>query len=69
MKLYKEVGKKIKNTRIDRGLSREDLAELSGLSFNLIGMIERGEVNTGIGNIYKLSKVLKIKLVEVVEGF
>ena len=40
---YAEIGKNIQAARKQKNLSREALAELSGLSANFIGNIERGE--------------------------
>lgn len=40
---YMEVGKHIKEKRIEKGLRQEDLAEKTNLSVSYIGMIERGE--------------------------
>ncbi len=37
------IGKNIRQFRIEKKMSQEDLAEKAGLSSNYIGMIERGE--------------------------
>ena len=37
------IGKNIRKFRHHRGLRQEDLAEITGLSINYIGAIERGE--------------------------
>lgn len=37
------IGKNIRKYRLARKLRQEDLAELTGLSTNYIGMVERGE--------------------------
>lgn len=40
---YDSIGKHIRKYRLEKKLKQEDLAELSGLSANYIGMVERGQ--------------------------
>lgn len=56
----KKLGNKVRYYRKLRGISQEKLAELISLSRNYIGMIERAEVNTPVGTIFDIAKVLKI---------
>lgn len=56
-----KFGKKLKFLRIDKGLTQLELAEILNMSPNFIGMIERGERNTTIENVYKISRALKVK--------
>lgn len=41
--MYESIGKNIRKCRQTKKLRQEDLAELTGLSSNYIGMVERGE--------------------------
>lgn len=41
--LIEEFGKRIRQLRTEKGLSQEQLAELTGFHRTYIGMIERGE--------------------------
>ena len=41
--MYESIGKNIRKHRQQKRLRQEDLAELTGLSTNYIGMVERGE--------------------------
>lgn len=40
--LKEEIGKRIKNIRLDMNLSKQDLAKLLGISGQYLGMVERG---------------------------
>jgi len=44
-KLLKQFGDRIRSLRTARGLTQEQLAELTGFHRTYIGMIERGERN------------------------
>jgi transcriptional regulator with XRE-family HTH domain len=57
-----KFGKKIRQERLKRALSQEDLAELAGLHRTYIGMIERAEKNLTLKNVEKIAKALKIPL-------
>ena len=65
MSKLKSFGEKIRKIRIDRGLSQEKLALLSGLHRTYVGAIERGERNVSFKNIEKIAKTLKVSLEEL----
>lgn len=56
-----KFGKRIKFLRLDRGLTQLELAEILDMSPNFIGMIERGERNTTVENVFKIARALGIK--------
>jgi len=58
-------GKRIAYLRKKQSLSQEKLAIKSGLHRTHIGMIERGERNITLLNIYKLAKGLGVKVDEL----
>jgi transcriptional regulator with XRE-family HTH domain len=68
-KLIVQFGKSLKKLREERGLSQEDLANDADIPINQIGRIERGEINPSLSTLYSISKALKLKLVELLEGF
>ncbi len=60
--LLKKFGDRVRELRLQRKLSQEELAEIAGVHRTYIGMIERGEKNITLLNIAKLAKALKISL-------
>lgn len=58
----KQVGKKIRDQRKKLKYSREKLAELTNLSTNFLGQIERGERNFSTETMVKLSETLNISI-------
>jgi transcriptional regulator with XRE-family HTH domain len=60
-------GKKLRSVRQARGLSQEKLAEITGVSLNLVGRVERGEHNLTLDRIVDFAHALKIKPVELFE--
>ena len=57
-----EIGQRIRNYRLQKKLSQEELAELCGLHPTYIGQVERGEKNATIESINKISTGLEISL-------
>ena len=59
------IGSKIRETRINKGLSMEKVAHLSGLSYSQIIRIENGKINTSIYQLYLISKALEVTMGEI----
>ena len=60
-------GKKLSMVRQERGLSPEKLAQMAGVSRNLVGRVERGEHNLTLDRIVDFAHALKVKPVELFE--
>lgn len=65
MKLRIILGRNIKKYRNLRGLSQEQLAELSELHRTYIGAVERGERNISLDNIEKICNALEVHIKEL----
>jgi len=66
-KLLADFGVRIRELRTERGLSQEQLAELTGFHRTYIGMVERGERNLSISNVGVFARVFEISLSEILE--
>lgn len=64
-KVYKKLGKRLNQVRMQRGLTQEKLAFDAGLNRAYIGYIERGERKPSIETMAKIAKVLKVELYEL----
>ena len=57
-----KFGNKVRNRRMELGLSQEELASRTGVHRTYIGMIERAEKNITLENIQKICKALNLKI-------
>jgi transcriptional regulator with XRE-family HTH domain len=62
--ILKRFGNKVRELRLQKGLSQEELAFRSGLHRTYIGMIERAEKNLTLLNIEKISIALDIEIID-----
>jgi transcriptional regulator with XRE-family HTH domain len=60
-----KFGQQIKTLRKERGLSQEDLAELTGLDRTYISGIERGLRNVALRNIEALARALGVSIADL----
>ena len=60
MDALKQFGQKVRKLRIERGLSQEKLAEISGLHRTYISSLELGKRNVSLVNIHALAKALQV---------
>jgi transcriptional regulator with XRE-family HTH domain len=64
-----EIGKRIKDLRILKGWSQEQLSFESQLHRTYIGSVERGERNITLVNLKKITDALKISPAEFFNPF
>jgi transcriptional regulator with XRE-family HTH domain len=58
-------GKRLRQLRLEKGISQEKLAEIADLHRNYVGVLERGGQNPSLEAICKLAFALKIKAGEL----
>jgi transcriptional regulator with XRE-family HTH domain len=61
----KNVGQKLREKRLSKHLSQATLSHDANIPINQIGRIERGEINTTIGSLFKICKALNIDVSEL----
>ena len=66
-KLLNAFGTRVRELRLARGLSQEQLAELTGFHRTYIGMIERGERNLSLSNIGVFAKMFEVSVSELLD--
>lgn len=59
--IYKRVLKELKNARVSKQITQEELASLANLHRTYIGSVERGERNVTIANLLKICAALQIQ--------
>lgn len=59
--IIEKFGKRIREERLNQGLSQEELASRAGVHRTYIGMIERAEKNITLESIEKIAKALRLK--------
>lgn len=57
-----KFGERVKEIRISKQLSQEQLAHLANVHRTYIGMIERAEKNITLINIEKIAKALEVEI-------
>jgi len=59
-KVYKDLGKKIREIRKKKKFTQEELAWKTGVSPNFIGLIERGQKSPSLETLIKIGEVLEV---------
>ena len=65
LEFRKQLGKKIKQIRESKKLSREDVAFACNFSGSYMGMIERAEYDFKISKLYNIAKALDVEFSEL----
>jgi transcriptional regulator with XRE-family HTH domain len=61
-RLQKRIGQRLKAPRVELGLSQDHVAKACKLSPSYLSQLEAGLRNPTVGVLYRLSKVLGVKL-------
>ncbi|QTA87672.1 helix-turn-helix domain-containing protein [Desulfonema magnum] len=65
---FEEIGNRIKTLREDKGLSLDELSNMTGFDVELLSQIENSEVQPQLGTVIKLSKALDSAFGRLVSG-
>ncbi len=60
------IGENLKRIRVDKALSLDAVAKLSGVSKSMLGQMERGEVNPTISTVWRIANGLKVSFSSLV---
>lgn len=63
----RKVGARIRELRKERGLSQDTLAFDAGIAVNSVATIERGEANPSVAVLLAISRVLKVRVRDLVD--
>jgi transcriptional regulator with XRE-family HTH domain len=61
-------GKRLRELRLERGLSQEKLAEIADLHRNYVGVLERAVQSATLDAICKLARALKVRPAELLDN-
>ena len=61
-----KFGERVREKRIEQGLSQEELAVKAGVHRTYIGMIERAEKNITLSNVEKVARALDISITDLI---
>lgn len=67
MDMRRLVGRNTKKIRLAKGLTQEQLAELSGFSQQYISDLERGCRNPTVVSVYELAQALGVHYLELLQ--
>lgn len=63
-----ELGRRVREARLDLSITQEMLAERSGLHWSYIGQVERGRNNPTFNNILLLAQSLEVDAGSLIAG-
>lgn len=61
------IADNLREIRINRGLSLDGVASLTGVSKSMLGQIERGESNPTIATLWKIASGMKVSLSSLIQ--
>jgi transcriptional regulator with XRE-family HTH domain len=61
----RQFGKAVKELRLKKAMSQQQLADACGLDISYVGQIERGQRNPTLGVMQGLASILEIKMSEI----
>lgn len=68
MDMRRLVGRNVRRIRLERGLTQEKFAEVSGFTQQYISDLERGLRNPTVVTVYELAKALGVNHIELLRS-
>ena len=65
VQVTRRFGLAVKNMRLKRNMTQQELADACGLDIGYIGQIERGQRNPTLGVMHSIASVLRTKVSEL----
>ena len=62
-----KFGERVRELRVSKNLSQEQLADLANVHRTYIGMIERAEKNITLVNMQKIANALEVKIEDLLK--
>ena len=66
---FKQLGRRVKFLRMEKGISQTDMAEAIGLSHTNLSNMESGRAAITIQNLFKIRKILGCKMADFFVDF
>ncbi|UCG09619.1 MAG: helix-turn-helix transcriptional regulator, partial [Desulfobacterales bacterium] len=63
-----DIGQRIRNIREAKGLSLEEISNMTGFDVNFLSGIEKNEIQPQLGTVIKLSKALDCAFGRLISG-
>ena len=67
MDMRRLVGRNVRRIRLDKGLTQEQFADVSGFSQQYISGLESGKRNPTVVTLYELAQALGVSPVELIQ--
>lgn len=62
------VGTNVRENRLKKGLTIEQLASEANMEYTQLSRIELGQINTSLFQIYKIANALSVKMPDLVKS-
>lgn len=65
--LIQKIGLTIRDIRTSQGLSLQELSDRLDIEYNNLIRIEKGRTNPTIGTLFKISQILNVRLIDIID--
>ncbi|HEV2961188.1 MAG TPA: helix-turn-helix transcriptional regulator [Candidatus Angelobacter sp.] len=66
--VFKPLGERIRDLRLKKDWSQQELAKAAGLTDSHVGEIERGEIDSSLETLFRIAQAFNITASELFEG-